>query len=180
MKYKSLELIFKHLVYLEKHLYLLPFTAKTFESPVYNCFSTSLSLNYFATYPPTHTNTHTHTRPLSEASGGFPVSKFNGQNECLCGLFIFDLSTAPDRTGDSFLLQSLPVLGFQHAALLIFLLWWLLLSFFCCLMFDLHHLILAVPEGSILVFFLSLFKFLFIILNCGKIRITENLPSNPF
>ena len=32
MKNKSLELILKHLIYLEKHMYLLPFTAKTLKA----------------------------------------------------------------------------------------------------------------------------------------------------
>lgn len=48
---KSLEVIFKHLVYLEKHLHLLLFTAKAFERPVYTCFYIFLPFNCFATYP---------------------------------------------------------------------------------------------------------------------------------
>lgn len=145
MKNKS-ELILKHLIYLEKHLYL-PFTAKTLKalfttaSP-FPCLSIILQ-----PLPPTHTHA------LSEASGGFPVSKLNDNMDAYAA-FCTGLPTALGSVGDSPPSVSCPCS--QHATLSIFLSWWFLLSLFCCLLFDLHHLLLPVSEVSILVFFLFL------------------------
>lgn len=100
MRNKSLELTLKHLIYLEKHLYILPFTAKTLKA-LFTTASPFPCLSIILTpLPPTRTHA------LSEASGGFPVSKLNGQHGCLCSLFVLGFPTALGSVGDSFLLQS--------------------------------------------------------------------------
>lgn len=149
MKNKSLELILKHLIYLEKHLYLLPFTAKTLKalfttaSP-FPCLSIILQ-----PLPPTHTHT-LFLRPV-EASLCLNLT----DNMDAYAAFLYWASPqhlAAWVTPSSFSL--LPLLSACHT-----------LDFsplvvpsqsFCCLLFDLHHLLLPVSEVSILVFFLFL------------------------
>ena len=163
MKNKSLELILKPLIYLEKHLYLLPLLPRLWKP----CLQ--LLLHFLLQPIPLHAHT-LFLRPMEASLYLNLMDKW-----MLMQHFCIWLLNSAWQHG-WFLPPSVSCSCFQHATLLILLRWWFLLSFFCCLLFDLYHLLLPVSEVSILVFFLSFFT----ILNCGKIQITESLPSNIF